>query len=209
MPTLTLEGYNGGFTWQITDLSNPFNSTYYKAAGITKYKFTKESTSISGVVSSIDANDSRTKISTPEVDVEYKAGTYTFWAWCQAANGTYYPVNDEYGMTVVVTDSSASRPDDWEWWNTIKKGKPIALEADEWNAFCDRINEFREYQGLYAFGYTEVESGDPISADIVNEAIDMISWLSITEDLPDKVESGDPITAVFFQDLVNALNSIE
>lgn len=99
------------------------------------------------------------------------------------------------------------RPEDWEWWNTIKSGKPIQLEAEEWNAFCERINEFRVWFGVDEYDFTYVEPDDPIAADIVNEA--RRALMTITADIPTGVDRGDPITAQFFLDLRDALNAVE
>lgn len=103
--------------------------------------------------------------------------------------------------------TKAARPEDWEWWNTIKSGKPILLEAEEWNAFCERINEFRVWFGVDEYDFTYVEPDDPIAADIVNEA--RRALMTITADIPAGVDPGDPITAQFFLDLRDALNAVE
>lgn len=103
--------------------------------------------------------------------------------------------------------TEAARPEDWEWWNTIQSGKSILLEAEEWNAFCERINEFRVWFGVDEYDFTYVEPDDPITADIVNEA--RRALMTITADLPASVEVGDPITAQFFLDLRDALNAVE
>lgn len=104
--------------------------------------------------------------------------------------------------------SFMTRPEDWEWWNTIEQGEPIAIEAEEWNAFCERINEFRVYQGFAEYDFTYVESGDPISADIVNEARSALESLLYEKARPSKVYAGDTITSAFFVKLTACLNSI-
>lgn len=207
MPSLNLTGFDNGFSWQITDLSSPFNSSSYESAGITKYQFTKEATSISGIVSSIDATSSRTQYSTPEIDVEYSSGTYTFWAWCKALNGTYYPAGS---ATVIVTNSlSGVRPDDWEWTSKIEQDAPIAITAIEWNNFTSRINAFRIYKGLSNYSFTTAYGGETkISASIVNEARIAINAIDGSGEVPDKVEPGDTIYASFFIGLADALNNI-
>lgn len=105
------------------------------------------------------------------------------------------------------SQSAASRPDDWEWWYTIKSGGKIRLSADEWNAFCECINEFRVYDSLPEYNFTTVYSGDKISAAIVNQARTAINAISTCGSVPSKVSTGDPITASFFLDLQDALNA--
>lgn len=103
--------------------------------------------------------------------------------------------------------TEAARPEAWEWWNTIQSGKPILLEAEEWNAFCDRINEFRVWFGVDKYDFTPVEPNDPIKASIVDEA--RIAILTMTADIPATVHPDDPIAAQFFLDLRDALNAVE
>ena len=89
----------------------------------------------------------------------------------------------------------------------MRNGAPINLSANEWNAFCERINEFRVYCGLPEYGaFIRVYSGNEISAKIVNHAAWAIE--AMTSTAPDGVIAGDTITANFFNGLKNALNSI-
>lgn len=206
MAKLVLTPSDGGFTWQITELGNAFKEAYYAVAAITDVPFEEESDYFNPnlIISSVYPAANRTQKTTPKRPVRYPPGSYTFWAWAKAQNGIYYPAGS---AEVEVPDLSSTRPDDWEWWNTIQSGKPIQLEAAEWNAFCERINEFRVWFGVNEYDFTVVESGDPIKADIVNEA--RIAILTMTADIPRAVERGDPITAQFFLDLQDALNSVE
>ncbi len=100
------------------------------------------------------------------------------------------------------------RPNDWYWQSIVRSGATIALSASEWNAFCDRINAFREYAGLSAYYFTSVYRGLPISASIVNQARDAIAAVNSARGVPARVYSGDAISAAFFQNLQSALNSI-
>lgn len=111
-------------------------------------------------------------------------------------------------ITISATPITLERPDDWSWWSTIKTGSPIAITAKEWNAFCTRIDEFREYDELSPYPFTSVSKGTLISAEIVNEARSAIGSISGHGTLPSKVSSGDAITASFFNALKTALNSI-
>ncbi len=98
-----------------------------------------------------------------------------------------------------------SRPDDWYWWSTIASGERVNISADEWNAFCDRINEFRSYCGFSDYPFTYVWSGMLISADIVNEAYYAIADMKYGA-LP--ATSGGTMYASFFLKLQDTLNSI-
>lgn len=100
------------------------------------------------------------------------------------------------------------RPNNWYWQSVVSSGATISLSASEWNAFCDRINAFREYAGLSAYYFTSVYRGLPISAAIVNQAWDAIAAVNSARGVPARVYSGDTISAAFFQNLQSALNSI-
>ena len=116
--------------------------------------------------------------------------------------------NPWLGGKSFTTSAAAKRPWDWAWWSTVTKGGKIGLTAQEWNEFCGRINEFRIYDGLSAYSFTKVYSGDPISASIVTQARTAISSISGHGTLPSRVYSGDMITAYYFNQLVAALNAV-
>lgn len=114
------------------------------------------------------------------------------------------------GAESFTTDSfGATRPYNWNWYSTVEQGAPIKLTALEWNDFCSRINEFRDYSGLSSYDFTRVSRGDPIEASVVNEARSAISSISGHGSLPSKARSGRAITAAFFNDLKDALNYID
>lgn len=208
MPSLILTPGEESFSWQIIELGSPFNTSNYIAAGITVYKFTEGGvTTISGTVSEIDAPASRTAYYTPEVEVsDYAPGTYTFWAWCQALNGKYYPAGS---ATVTVTSSSDERPWDWIWDSDIYRNGEVGLTASEWVDFCDRINEFRRYKGLDDYDFTVPVAGKTkISAAICNEAWEAIDDIPGSGTMPDEAVAGEPLVASFFLGLRNALNEI-
>ena len=100
------------------------------------------------------------------------------------------------------------RPWDWEWWSNIVSGGEVGLSAIEWNTFCERINEFREYKGLSWYSFMEVSRGDFISASIVNQAVRAIQSMNPPISVPNSVRSGSPLAASFFVGLKNSLNSI-
>ncbi len=98
------------------------------------------------------------------------------------------------------------RPSDWAWWSVIDSGAAINISASEWNAFCDRINEFRSYKGFDEITFSRVYRGTAISAAIVNEARNAIYPMSNW--VPYAVSQGDIISASFFLGLQTALNAI-
>ena len=100
------------------------------------------------------------------------------------------------------------RPSNWYWTSTVNPGNQIALTAAEWNNFCARINDFRDYKNLNRYSFTTVHSGTTISAAIVNQARTAINGISGHGTLPAAAIQGGAITASFFHGLQNALNAI-
>ena len=106
--TLSLSGGIQQFTWTISGLGNPFNTSYYKQAGIaTGYVTEGQQNAPGGIVSSISANSYGTSTSCGTT-VSYPAGTYTFRGWVQAANGRYYAAG--YASVVVKQNSTPPTP---------------------------------------------------------------------------------------------------
>jgi hypothetical protein len=116
-----------------------------------------------------------------------------------------------------ITCETTNRPEDWEWdtLDEMSSEHEITLTALEWNNFCDRINEFREYCGLSDYSFTIVKSGDYIEADHVNKVVaalaDMAdnSEFSVSDFNSYKVTANDTdITWKEYVGLMNLLNSI-
>lgn len=101
------------------------------------------------------------------------------------------------------------RPSDWYWSVDITAGRPITLSAREWNRFCTRINEFREYKGLGYYDFTTVIPGQPMRASEAKEAWTAINAISGHGPLPSNVAPGGAIKASFFNQLAEALNAVE
>lgn len=131
--------------------------------------------------------------------------------------GTDYMVNVNVNATgwigaeafATQSENVSQRPDDWEWYSTIKSGAEINITAEEWNDFCTTINEFRVYAGLETVMFTFVDPGDPIKASYMRKARTAIGDIAGHGTLPTAVYSGDPITASFFTKLASALNSVD
>ena len=112
------------------------------------------------------------------------------------------------GLETVLTDDIKYRPSDWVWTSIIASGKDISITATEWNDFCSRINEFRDYDDLSPYNFDTVLKGDEISAVICNQACDAINDITGHGVLPSSVSKGDEIYAGFFTGLRDALNAV-
>lgn len=112
------------------------------------------------------------------------------------------------GSESFTTDIAPARPTNWSWWSVVSKGKPIGISASEWNAFCVRINEFRDYSGLAQYGaFVTARPGADISAAIVNHAVWAIGAMN-SGAYALEVVPGGTVSAKFFNGLKNHLNGI-
>lgn len=128
--------------------------------------------------------------------------TYVFNYYGKNSYGT-----GPYMANGVSATTLSDRPYNWAWWSTVSSGGDISLSAGEWNAFCTRINEFREYKGLAQYGaFVTARQGAEISASIVNHAVWAIGAM-VSGAYSLEVRSGDTITAGFFNGLKDYLNS--
>ena len=138
------------------------------------------------------------------------------------ANGREFVHNSYYYMKVVAYDihgnnSSTNvrvqfkkaRPDSWAWHTVKVAGQPIALTAQEWNSFCIKINQFRQYKSLSNYTFSTATTGSVITASIVNQAVIAISAMSPSTPTPATATAGQTaITASFFNTLSSSLNSL-
>lgn len=140
---------------------------------------------------------------------------------------TEYTVNVRYGTSsanyegytigaqTVTTKASGSgdRPSDWGWATVIASGAPVPTRAGvlapvtaaEWNAFCDRINEFRVYKGLEPYSFAAVGSGTSMSRAILSQAAAAIASIP-TAGTPPTVYN--VTSASFWRGLADALNAV-
>lgn len=133
-----------------------------------------------------------------EPETEY---AFNYYAGNSYGTGPYMP-GPVYATTL------SDRPNDWEWWSTVAKGAPIRVSASEWNAFCARINAFREYVGLARYGaFPTVRSGDAMTAAVFNHAVWAIGAMD-SRAYSVEARAGDPITAKAFNDLKTYLNAL-
>lgn len=119
----------------------------------------------------------------------------------------------------VVYDYVNTKPAQWNWSYNIASGSPMqstvkiddtnyigyVMNATEWNSFTSRINEFRLYRKLKTVVFTQVASGDSVSAYLINQAIFSINEMGFS--LAQKY-SNDSLNAQTFINFKNALNSI-
>lgn len=119
----------------------------------------------------------------------------------------HYDVGNAWCGTRPFTTKSA-RPDDWSWWSVVSQDKDINISANEWNAFCARINEFRDYKGLSQYGaFITARRGEDISALIVNHAVWAIGAMN-TSAKSLEIQQGDAISSGFFNSLKSCLNAL-
>ena len=118
--------------------------------------------------------------------------------------------------TIALTESSSrievptDRPEDFEFSSSIRSGATTTtLTASAWNNFQDRINEFQVYKGVAQTSFTDVSSGDEMTASLMRQAWDAINNISGHGTMPTRPSSGATIYASWFHDLADALNDIE
>jgi hypothetical protein len=100
----------------------------------------------------------------------------------------------------------------WEWYVEKTTGSNFNVSADEWYAFCNKINEVRVANGFAEYDFssssTYVATGKPFYAWIFLQcanAINQINGQVATEIL--NVQSNDDIYAWYFDNLKTALNN--
>lgn len=113
-----------------------------------------------------------------------------------------------YGQGSIVVTTDAKRPDYFYWSNPKRQGQPFNVYAYEWNAFLNKINEFRDYKGLSRYPFTMASSGAVFTASMFNEAVYAIRAMSPPISPPPTVQRGDPIYAYYFDLFISSLFSI-
>lgn len=107
------------------------------------------------------------------------------------------------------TKPLVTRPDDWDWGYTVKPGARLPT-AREWDNFCVRINEFRDYKGLSGYSFTKAYPGPTtLTADMVNQTITAIKAMSPSTSPPSSaVKNVTKLSAALLNGLAASLNSI-
>ena len=207
---LTLTGGIKQFSWSIST-NSAFNSSNYASAGITSFRFTQHSSSISGIVDSTTPSASSSSMSTgTHIVTGVAPGTYTYYGFLQDKNNQeYWPIpgsGGSYGVTVTVKDEKKQPP--WfEWSNTVYAGYDLIITAKDWKTLTDDINIMLEYMDWNPVSFTTVTRNETeISAKIVNEAIGVLNQIITVSERIEKVEAGQVITAQTFRDLAQKYN---
>jgi len=134
--------------------------------------------------------------------LQYKFNARTYYTYNSVALDSVYWSNDLYVTTI-------SRPSDFSWPTAnVVSGVDFNLPFSDWNAFTQRINEFRQYKGLSNYSFTTVSSGGTFYASVFNEARNAIYDMN-SIGLPSVKYSGDNVNASDLNGLVSCLNAIE
>jgi len=218
MPSLILTSGTEEFSWQITGLSDSFNSSGYIEAGITQNQFTVGgTTSITGIVDYETAPLSGTSTSTSVNWTNYAAGTYTFWAYTLVKSGTYWPA----GSATVTIGSAQAIIQKWSWTSSTQRqaaynalmnnGSLTDFSYLVWNDFVDKVYEVMQSEGFswnttYAtLSQTKMTSYDKAMTasrfNSVRHNIGIRYSTGISE-----VFSGDIIYGSYFTQLATKLN---
>lgn len=132
---------------------------------------------------------------------------YTIWVYAYNSSGQSFGASRTFTFT-------RPRPSNFNWTNSKTSGGMYNLTSSEWNSFLDKINEFRSYKGLTQVSFNRNISSGTINSYIVptassfNGAINIINTLSPSSSPPSTVSTGTIINANHFNQIRNALNSV-
>ena len=143
-----------------------------------------------------------------------------------------YTENSDITETIAfvcnINDTSASRPQSWEWKTAIKSGETRfltgehgtelnAVSADEWNEFVDRIRAFRAYAAISLnfkisdntdYTIADVLPNQEFTASIYNEAVKSIRGIQSIGAYLNYISLGTELTSELFNILKSELNAI-
>lgn len=131
--------------------------------------------------------------------------SYLFRARATKTSSYYSPSPSAWGAWLTIKNDMA-RPLDWSWYSTKVSGGEFNMLATEWNAFTDRINEFRMYKSLTSSTFTTAVRGQSFYFYQFNEARAAINSMRATG--LSTVTTGDVIYASHLNTLMNTLNAI-
>ena len=133
----------------------------------------------------------------------------------QAGFELYYQQVNESSWTYSLNALSSNsiqiitRPNNFTFSSSIaSEADTTTLTATEWNNFCARVNDFRQYKGLSTVSFTQAFSGGIMTAAIMAQPWDAINTISGHGTMPTRPSQGATIYASYFHDLANALNNI-
>lgn len=127
---------------------------------------------------------------------------YTFKLYAVNDGGNSYPV-----FVTVTTDSL--RPDDWVWSSLVTNAavyssgntlRANVVNATEWNAFCARINEFRQFRSLTNYNFTAANTGESLTDSMAMEAVNAINEMT-----PVSIGAGPYSTLMNLKDALNSI----
>jgi len=133
--------------------------------------------------------------------------SYRVWVFAYDTDGNSFGANSSAVF-------SRPRPDNFSWTNNKSSGSMYNLTSSEWNAFLDKVNNFRAYKGLVVRTFSRNVGSGAISGYVVptassfNSAINAINDMNPTTSTPVTVSYGQHITAFHFTRIRDSLNSI-
>lgn len=102
-------------------------------------------------------------------------------------------------------DPGQIRPDNWSWSGIIYSGCPLEnLTAANWRWFQSRIDEFRIYKGVGAYGFTTPVAGVTPLITLFTEAEAAIDGIPGSGTVP----TGRELAMTYFDGLADALNAV-
>lgn len=130
--------------------------------------------------------------------------------------------NGDVQFSSLIYAVATQRPSDWAWTTTITAGTDVPsvvgktiyiMPATEWEAFTDKINEFRIYKGLTSYSFTSVSTNTEFTKTILNQALTAIRAMSAYftggNTVPaDRVAGDNILQASVYQNMRDAMNSI-
>jgi hypothetical protein len=137
--------------------------------------------------------------------------TYTFTA------ATYHSLSGLWSGNSNTLSLGTVRPMNFSWMFPKVQGDTCVVGAVEWNAFCNRINLFREYKGVANYAFIDVSTGEDFAYTIFNNARTALNALSAYftggNTMPPAVtnnpaSSTSDVVANYFNQLVDCMNSI-
>lgn len=192
MASLSASGGAGYISWTISGLGNAFKTEFYKSAGICTGVVSDGASYVSGVIGSVTASSSGTSKSVSGQSA-CSAGTYTIYAFAQAANGKYYPAGS---ASVTVTSSSGGGTTaSFSWDNPKVQGGAWNTTASEWNKLTAFIKAKKP-----SYSFTTVYKGTQFTASIYNEVASALGLATVS--------SGATCTAQMMNNLVTKANSL-
>jgi hypothetical protein len=157
----------------------------------------------------------------------YGNGLYTngsSWTFSLDGTSSAFVVNSTYTARVTAYDNDTpskatattravkftrSKPSTFNWDVAKVSGNSFNLSAVEWNNLLNKVNEFRQYRGLQNVStFTYASSGGVFTADMFDQAINIINTMSPATSTPALKNKGDTIYASDINKLRDSLNSI-